>query len=63
MKSVGTGAYEIRLHILGEWRIIYAARFRDAIYVLHSFQKKSQKTRQTDIEIARQRYQQIGNKP
>jgi phage-related protein len=43
MKSVGTGVYEIRLHILGEWRIIYAAKFREAIYVLHSFQKKSQK--------------------
>lgn len=63
MKSVGIGAYEIRIHVLGEWRIIYVAKFKDAIYVLHSFQKKSQKTRPEDIELARQRYKQIGDTP
>ena len=60
MRSVGAGVYEIRLHISGEWRIIYVAKFSNAIYVLHAFQKKAQKTRQQDIEIARSRYRQIG---
>lgn len=60
MPSIGQGAREIRIHVMGEWRIIYVAKFEDAVYVLHSFQKKSRKTSQHDIEIARKRYKQIG---
>jgi phage-related protein len=60
MQAVGSGAREIRIHVLGEWRVIYVAKFRDAIYVLHSFQKKSRRTSPQDIELARQRYGQIG---
>jgi phage-related protein len=56
---VGKGAREIRIHVLGEWRVLFVANFADAVYVLHSFQKKSQKTRRGDIDIARQRYQQV----
>jgi hypothetical protein len=48
------------IHVLGEWRVIYVAKIRDAIYVLHAFQKKSQKTSQRDIELAHKRYKQIG---
>jgi len=58
--SVGSGAKEIRIHVLGEWRIIYVAKIRNAIYVLHAFQKKTQKTSQRDIDLARKRYKQIG---
>ena len=60
MREIGVGVREIRIHALGEWRVIYVARFDDAIYVLHSFQKKSRKTSQKDIERARQRYKEIG---
>jgi phage-related protein len=60
MPSIGRGVKEIRIHVLGEWRIIYVAKFEDAVYVLHSFQKKSQKTNQNDIELARKRFKQIG---
>lgn len=60
MPSIGRGVKEIRIHILGEWRIIYIAKFKDAVHVLHSFQKKSRKTNQHDIEIALRRYKQIG---
>jgi phage-related protein len=60
MTSVGPGTCEIRIHVLGEWRVIYVAKFKEAIYVLHSFQKKTQKTRQSDIDIAKARYSQIG---
>ena len=44
IQAVGPGANEIRIHVLGEWRVIYVAKIRDAIYVLHVFQKKTQKT-------------------
>ncbi len=60
MPSIGRGVKEICIHVLGEWRIIYVAKFEDAVYVLHSFHKKTQKTSQHDIEIARKRYKQIG---
>ncbi len=59
MHAVGPGAQEIRVHVLGEWRVLYVARFRNAIYVLHAFRKKTQKTRREDIELARQRYRQV----
>ena len=59
MLNVGAGAYEIRLHVLGEWRVIYAAKFDNAVYVLHAFHKKTQKTRKEDIELAARRYRQI----
>ncbi len=60
MPGVGVGAYEIRVHILGQWRVIYVAKFAEAIFVLHAFQKKTQKTRQEDIELAARRYKLIG---
>jgi phage-related protein len=60
MANIGRGVKEIRIHVLGEWRIIYVAKFEEAVYVLHSFQKKTQKTSQHDIELARKRFKQIG---
>ena len=59
MLAVGAGAYEIRVRVLGEWRIIYAAKFERAVYVLHAFQKKTQKTRKEDIELAARRYRLV----
>jgi len=60
MNTVGAGVREIRIHILGEWRVLYVAKFADAVYVLHAFQKKTRKTRREDIELAHQRYKRIG---
>lgn len=60
MANVGPGVKEIRIHVLGEWRVIYVAKLADAVYILHAFHKKSQKTRREDIELARRRYRQIG---
>lgn len=62
MKEVGPGAMEIRIHVGGEWRVIYVARFAAAVYVLHAFEKKSRKTRHEDLELARKRYRDIGGK-
>ncbi|ABQ25560.1 protein of unknown function DUF891 [Geotalea uraniireducens Rf4] len=61
MNAVGPGVREIRIRVLGEWRVLYVAKFADAVYVLHAFHKKTQKTRHEDIEIARRRYCQIGD--
>ncbi len=60
MQIVGAGVKEIRIHILGEWRVIYVAKYHEAVYVLHSFQKKTKKTSRQEIDLARQRYKQIG---
>jgi phage-related protein len=60
LQVIGPGAKEIRIHVLGEWRVIYVATLRETVYVLHSFQKKSRKTNRQDIDLARRRYRQIG---
>jgi phage-related protein len=59
-RSIGQGVKEIRIHVLGEWRVIYVAKFRDAVYVLHAFQKKTRRTSLHDVNLARHRYKQIG---
>ena len=54
MPGVGAGACEIRVRdATGAWRVIYVARFHDAVYVLHAFQKKSQKTARADLDLAK----------
>ena len=62
MNEVGAGVREIRIHVLGEWRVLYVTKFTKAVYVLHAFRKKTQKTRKEDIELARTRYRQIGDR-
>jgi phage-related protein len=61
MPSVGHGAYEVRVReASGAWRTVYVARFAEAVYVLHAFQKKTQKTAKVDLELAIRRYKLIG---
>lgn len=56
MKSIGQGVNEIRVQDeSGAFRVIYIAKFDDAVYVLHAFQKKTQKTEKQDIELAKKR--------
>ena len=59
MRSVGPGVVEIRLHEQGEYRILYVAKFAEAIYVLHAFPKKTQQTRQAEIEMARRNLAEV----
>jgi phage-related protein len=56
MPSIGLGVNELRIRVGGAYRVIYMARFAEAVYVLHAFQKKSQKTAATDIDLARKRF-------
>jgi len=61
MKSVGKGVKEIRIKGVGvNYRVIYLANLVDAVYVIHAFQKKTQKTRNADIDLARKRLKEIG---
>tara|TARA_R110002074_G_scaffold349634_1_gene520292 strand:+ start:77620 stop:77958 length:339 start_codon:yes stop_codon:yes gene_type:complete len=58
--TIGSGVKEIRINDdSNAFRIMYIAKFAEKIYVLHSFQKKSQKTRPKDIEIAKVRFNAI----
>ena len=60
MPSVGRGVREIRVSDRpGEFRVLYVARMEDAIYVLHAFHKKTQKTARRDLDLAATRYRQI----
>ncbi|HZF13342.1 MAG TPA: type II toxin-antitoxin system RelE/ParE family toxin [Thermoanaerobaculia bacterium] len=59
MLSVGPGVNEIRIHTHVEHRVIYVAKFEEAVYVLHAFEKKSQQTRDTDLALARRRLKQV----
>jgi phage-related protein len=60
MSDIGAGVREIRIHDAdGAFRVIYVAKFADAVYVLHCFQKKSQRTGKQDIELAKSRYKQL----
>ena len=55
MRSVGQGVYEIRIRAGRNYRVFYIAAFEEAVYVLHAFEKKTQKTRVADIELGKQR--------
>ena len=55
MGSIGLGVAEIRVHVGGEFRVIYVAKHVEAVYVLHAFEKRTRRTRQGYIEIARAR--------
>lgn len=60
MVSIGQGVREIRIRDeSGAFRAIYVARFEEAVYVLHCFQKKTEKTSRTDIDLAAKRYREL----
>lgn len=59
MSTIGPGVREIRVHTALEHRVCYIAKFAEAIYVLHAFEKRTRKTSQRDLDLARQRYQAL----
>lgn len=62
MPTVGLGVNELRIHAGNEYRVIYLARFPEAIYVLHAFAKKTRQTPKPDIELAARRYRELLNR-
>ena len=60
MTNLGSAVAEIRIwDEAGAFRVIYVAKFENAVYVLHCFQKKSQKTSKKDIDLAAKRYKDL----
>ena len=58
--SVGPGTKEIRLQDDDGWfRVMYVAKFANTVHVLHSFQKKSNKTSKQDTDLAEARYKEV----
>lgn len=58
--DVGPGTREIRIRdAFGIFRVMYVAKFEEAIYVLHCFQKKTEATTKKDKDIAQARYRAI----
>ena len=60
MASIGSGVNEIRIRDEnGAFRVIYVAKFEEAVFVLHCFTKKTQKTGKPDLETAAKRYREL----
>jgi phage-related protein len=61
METVGAGVKEIRIRVEKAYRVLYVAKFAEAVYVLHAFEKKTQRTAKADINLANVRYRQLVN--
>lgn len=57
--GIGPGVREIRIHTALEHRVLYVAKFVEAVYVLHAFEKRTRKMPKRDMQLARQRYQAL----
>jgi phage-related protein len=58
--EVGSGTKEIRIReTSGIYRVMYVAKFEEAIYVLHCFQKKTEMTTKHDKVVAETRYRAV----
>ena len=60
MTTVGPGVRELRIReASGAFRVLYVTKFADTVYVLHCFQKKTQTTAKTDLDLATKRYRDL----
>lgn len=57
--SVGKGVYELRVKVKMQYRVFYVTKFKEGIYILHAFTKRTQKTSRKDIEIGIKRYKTL----
>lgn len=62
MSTIGPGTVELRVHLSGEYRVIYVSKFPEAIYILNAFLKKTEKTPRLEIIRARRAYAEIKHK-
>ena len=60
MKTIGPGVREVRINVGGQYRAFYVTNIGNAVYVIHAFHKKTQKTGAKDIALGKQRFRQIG---
>lgn len=60
MPSIGSGVREIRAKdVSGIYRAVYVAKIAGKVHVVHAFQKKTQKTAQKDLDLAKQRLREV----
>jgi phage-related protein len=63
MQGLGSGVYEIALRYRTDaYRVIYALRLADDLWVIHAFQKKARKgsaTSQRDVDLVRDRIKRL----
>ena len=59
MENVGAGVKEIRIRVESSYRVLYVAKFSEAVYVLHAFVKKTPKTCKKDIDLSIDRYKAL----
>jgi phage-related protein len=59
MPSVGLGVREVRVRAQGQFRVMYLAKFEEAVYVLHAFGKKTQRTAKQDLALATTRFREL----
>ena len=58
--GVGAGTKEIRINLDDGWfRVMYVAKFPEAVYVLHCFKKKTTATSKHDKDITATRYKSV----
>ncbi len=58
--TIGGGVREIRVwDDSGTYRVVYVAKFEEAVYVLHCFRKTTDATSTRDIHLAKQRYRKL----
>lgn len=58
--DVGAGTKEIIINLDDGWfRVMYVAKFQEAVYVLHCFKKKTNTTSKHDKDVAATRYKAV----
>ena len=59
MATVGAGVVEIRVHTRVEHRVFYVAKFEEAVYVIHAFEKRTPRTSPSDMQLAQKRFAEL----
>ena len=55
----GLGVKEIRIHTNTERRVVSIAKFQEAVYVLHGFEKRTRRTPKDAIDLAKTRLREL----
>jgi phage-related protein len=59
LRGLGSGIREIRIRVENQYRVVYVAKFPEAVYVLHAFAKKTAKTSKKELTVIAMRYQEL----
>lgn len=60
MSSIASGVSELRFKDEnGIYRVFYAVKYEDAVWVIHAFAKKTQKTPRREIELGQKRFKEF----